>query len=205
MSRFTDQLFTDLMHEHGAQLGTIERPAPGRVRHPARIAGGLVGAAAAATTGIVLFTGGSPAYALTDNPNGTVTLEISRPEGIAEANRAFADRGDRVVVVPVRADCPDIGTLAGPATPGSTTSSTARENGSAIDLDVQGIPAGRTALVGVERTGAGSRMGMSLIAGAAPACVSLPGIPEPGSGDQHSDVQRGADDGTPGLDQRQEP
>lgn len=207
MTRFADQLLTDLLREHGATLSTIQRlePEPVKARHRARVAGALVGAAAAATTGIVLFTGGSPAYALTDNANGSVTLEINRPAGIEEANRAFAARGDRVVVVPVSAGCPDIGTLVGPPSPGSTTTSTARENGSAIDLDVQGIPAGRTALVGVEHSGETAHIGMALISGTAPECVSLPDGPRPGTGDQRSELDRPADDGAPAPAQHQEP
>jgi hypothetical protein len=183
MTTFADQLFTDLMLEHGSSLATTRRPAPAPRRHPVRVAGGLVGAAAAATTGIVLFTGGSPAYALTDNPNGSVTLEINKPSGIAEANEAFAARGDRVVVVPVRSDCPDIGSLAAPADPGSgtTTTSTARRDGSSITLDVQGIPANRTALVGVDSSGEGTWMGTAMISGAAPECVSLAASPPPGA------------------------
>ena len=125
MTRFADELFDDLMREHGSALAHTRAPAAPK-RHPAArpvlLTAGAGGLAVAATVGSLLATGGgTPAYAVTRNSDGTVTLAVYQQSGIAAVNAQLHQLGDdRVVVVPVGSDCPSINSLpsarrAGPA------------------------------------------------------------------------------------------
>ena len=116
MTKFADQLFDDLMQEHGSELAATRLPsAPRRhVTHPVRLAaGGVVAVGAVAVgAGFLVPGGGSPAYAVTANANGTVNLDVYDQSGIAPANAALRKLGDgQVVVVPVTAGCPSITSL----------------------------------------------------------------------------------------------
>ncbi|MGD0066856.1 MAG: hypothetical protein ABSB76_25850, partial [Streptosporangiaceae bacterium] len=90
MTKFADQLLDDLMREHGPALAHA-RPPAASARHavPGRKlmltgAGGVAIAAAAA--GVLVAGGGTPAYAVTTHPDGTVTLAVTKASGISGAN-----------------------------------------------------------------------------------------------------------------------
>jgi hypothetical protein len=79
MTKLEDQLFGQLMAEHGHRLRAVERPAPARrrVRRPVWLAAG----AAAAVTATVMALGSAPAsaaYSVTRHANGTVTVSVDR-------------------------------------------------------------------------------------------------------------------------------
>ncbi len=85
MTRFADQLFDDLMREHGSALAHTRVPAAPK-RHlaarPVLLTAGAGGLAVAATVGTLLATGGgTPAYAVTTHPDGTVTLRSTSSPG----------------------------------------------------------------------------------------------------------------------------
>ncbi|MGH3246122.1 MAG: hypothetical protein ACRDOI_07920 [Trebonia sp.] len=125
MTRFTDELFDDLLREHGPMLASTKVPAAQK-RHlgprPVLMTAGAGGLAVAATVGTLVAGGGTPAYAVTTHSDGTVSLAVHQQSGIAQANAKLHTLGDRVVVVPVRADCPSISTLPEPAAPGGNLS-----------------------------------------------------------------------------------
>jgi len=121
MTKFEDQLFGQLMAEHGHRLRAVEQPAPTRrrVRRPVWLATGAAGAVAAVTAAVMAF-GSAPAsaaYSVTRHDNGTVTVAVSRPSGLAGANMTLHAMGARVVVVPVRPGCPPIASLPRPGQP----------------------------------------------------------------------------------------
>jgi hypothetical protein len=131
--------------------------------------------------------GGAPAYAVAANPNGTVTLAVYQKSGIAGANAKLRQIGDgQVVVVPVAAGCPSIGSLPAPPVPeehpASLQTSGNRTPGS-VTVAATGIPAGDIVVVGVETSTSGgtttSQAGAVLTAAPAPSCVSLPAAPAP--------------------------
>ena len=108
MAKFADQLFDDLMREHGPALARTVPPA-----HPKRhsttrrtlLAGGGTLAVAGAVAGALVAGSGTPAYAVTKNPDGTITLAVYQQAGIAQANAGLRQLGDQqLVVVPIRAD-----------------------------------------------------------------------------------------------------
>jgi hypothetical protein len=191
MTKFEDQLFADLMTEHRTALDGL-RHIPARRVQP-RVAwltgAATAGVGVAAATGVMLAGGGSPAYAVTQHPNGTVTLSVASKAGIGPANTQLHVLGDPVVVVPVGADCPSISSLPHPQlTAGDHVSGRSSVEGnrgsgvSSITIDIQGVPAGDTALVAYTSVPGGTTMFASaVISGPVPACVSLPAPPS-GSG-----------------------
>jgi hypothetical protein len=184
MSKFADQLFDDLMREHGPALAHTTPPAYPRHRFTARrtvLAGGGL-AVAGAVAGALVAGSGTPAYAVTKNPDGTVTLAVYQKSGIAAANARLRQLGDKqVVVVPVEAGCPR---PAAPAVSGRghriTTATSVSPNGS-VTVNAQGIPAGDILVVGVETSGHSSLTAGILTSAPAPSCISM-AAPPPGNG-----------------------
>lgn len=183
MTRFADQLLADLLADHGGTLHDMTPPVARRRNTPRLwVAVGSLGAAGATAATLALVGGGSPAYAVTQNGDGSLTISINRLSGVEKVNTALHSLGVAVVAVPVRTGCPVIGSLphASPADHGSLTVNAAggTNNGDAnatVTLNVHGIPAGDTALLAVSSSPDGRlQAATSLIAGAAPACVSLP-------------------------------
>jgi hypothetical protein len=158
MTRFADDLFDDLMREHGQALATAGVPAPAK-RHlaarPVLMTAGAGGLAAAAAVGTLVATGGgSPAYAVTTHPNGTVTLAVYQTSGIAGANSKLHQLGDRVVVVPVQPGCPSIASLPAPAVRAAQISVEASgSSDGSVTVDAHGVPAGDILVLGFSQTG----------------------------------------------------
>jgi hypothetical protein len=189
MTKFSDQLFDDLMREHGPALAHTRPPSHSKRRVTARrtlLAGGGALAVAAAIAGTLVPTSGSPAYAVTKNPDGTITLAVYQTSGIAGANARLRQLGDKqVVVVPVEPGCPS---PAAPAVSGRghriTTGISVSRNGP-VTVNAQGIPAGDILVVGVQTSGHSSLGGAVLTSPPAPSCLSLP-APPPGNGSSGS-------------------
>jgi hypothetical protein len=120
MTKFTDQLFDDLMREHASTLAHTRTAAPKRnfATRPVLMSAGAGGLAVAATVGTLVAGGGNPAYAVTTHPNGTVTVAVYQKSGIGGANAKLHQFGERVVVVPVEPGCPSISSLPAPVEPG---------------------------------------------------------------------------------------
>jgi len=190
MTKFADQLFDDLMREHGPALARITPPTPRRHIATRRtlLATGTACAAVGVTAGALVAGGGTPAYAVTTNPDGTVTLAVYQKSGIAGANARLRQLGDgQVVVVPVESGCPSLGSLAAPAVPRRghiPTQVTASRDGS-VTVKAKGIPAGDILVVGFKTTVHGSTVtsgeGSRLTSPPAPNCVSLPSAPPAGA------------------------
>ena len=191
MTKFADQLFTDLMREHGPALAQTRPPARGRHITSRRtlLAGGTGFVAVAATVGGLLATGGAtPAYALTTHPNGSLTLDVYRESGIADINAKLQQLGDsQVVVVPVEPGCPSPASLPKPAVSAVgvkiSVEATTSNDGS-VTVDAQGIPAGDILVIGFLTSANGSTGGSFITSPPAPSCISLPAPPAggPGSG-----------------------
>src|SRR5579863_479538 len=157
MTRFADDLFDELMREHGQALASVGVPAPAK-RHlaarPVLMTAGAGGLAAAAAVGTLVATGGgSPAYAVTTHPNGTVTLAVYQSSGVAGVNSKLHELGDRLVVVPIQPGCPSISSLPAPAVPAKQISveASASSDGS-VTVDAQGVPVGDILVLGFSET-----------------------------------------------------
>jgi hypothetical protein len=201
MTKFADQLFDDLMREHGSTLTGIRPPVPRRhvVTRRALLAVGGGGVAVAAAAGLLVATAGTrapghsadgaggnaPAYALTPHPNGTITLAVYQKSGIAAANAKLRELGDsQVYVVPVGAGCPSLSSLPAPAeSPNDkhlsvqSSVSVGGSAGDSVTVNAKGIPAGDILVVAVETTTSGhtsTSLGAGRLTTApAPSCVSL--------------------------------
>jgi hypothetical protein len=95
MSKFTDHLWRDLVEEHGPALAQASRPAPGRARRPRVLAGStlaLAGVGVGLTLGLTA-TGGTPAFAVTKNGDGSVLVTINQSQALPDANRKLAEMG----------------------------------------------------------------------------------------------------------------
>jgi hypothetical protein len=179
MTKFEDQLYADLIHQHGHDLAGFARPtASRRAITPRRvlIATGAGGVAVAAAVGVLTAGGGAPSYALTTSPDGTLTLAVYQSAGIAPANAKLRELGDNVVVVPVKAGCPSLSSLPAPAvTPtGPISVGGSGSSSGSITVDAHGVPAGDIIVVGVETSAQGVSVAGKLTSPPAPSCVSLP-------------------------------
>jgi hypothetical protein len=187
MTRFADDLFDDLMRDHGRALADTRPPAARRslASHRVALTAGVGGLAAAATAGSLVALSGSPAYALTTNQNGTQTLAVYQQAGIAQANAKFQQLKEPVVVVPVRSGCPSISSLPKPVP-------TKIHNAIAVAIGVRqkylvkvnapNVPAGDLLVIAVAKTGHGMATAAVLTSGEAPSCVSLPAPPAGNTG-----------------------
>jgi hypothetical protein len=148
MNKFEDRLINDLLEQHGPALATAGRPVrPRRGNRPLWITGGAVAIAGAIAIGFTLVGGGSaPAYAVTQNPNGSVTLSFKDVSGMNATNGKLAELGIPVRVAPMSTHCTAQVSL------DSTQylSHIALSQGpSGITTSAEHVPAGDTLVVGV--------------------------------------------------------
>jgi hypothetical protein len=181
MTSFSDQLFTDLMREHGSALQTAELMTAASRRHQLRrgawLAGGAGTLAVGITAGLAAFGGTvSEAYAISPHSDGTVTVSISELSGVTGANTTLRNLGMRVVVVPVKAGCPSVMSLPDPPVlPGKVSGSASMRGAKgSLTVDARGIPAGDLLVIAASQAGDGTEMSARLTAPPAPACVTLP-------------------------------
>jgi hypothetical protein len=187
MTKFADDLYDDLIDQHGAALTAISPPANPR-RHLASrrvvLAASAGGLAVAATAGSLVAVGGSPAYALTTNHDGSISLAVYQQPGIAQANAKLKSIGARVVVVPVRAGCPSISSVRKPAVP---VRGKLRVQGSVgrdgqVTVQAEGVPRGDVILVATQTSGKLRETASVVTLRPTPSCVSLPTPPASGTG-----------------------
>jgi hypothetical protein len=177
MSSFEDRLWSDLVREHGhriraepsqtAALATsATRPGPTRVRRkrrPAILTGTVLGTAGAAAAVVVALTTTTtaPAFAVTDNTDGSITVTLREISALSGLNAEFARRGLNARALPMSASCPTKGF--GNALPAGTNFNTFT-----ITLDPRDVPDGYTAVVAATQTASGK---VELVQGAVPPPV----------------------------------
>lgn len=186
MTKFEDRLFDDLFAEHGPALATAERP---EKRHhnyrPLWITGGAVALASAAAISFTVVGGGAPAYGVTQNPNGTITLTFTDAHHLAETNQRLEE-----LAVPVRVD--EMSSSCAAKYDGQSANNRrgtlAFMSDGRVTVDVKNIPHGHTVVVGIEPipptvipTGPATGVRHNLVGVAAflidgdvPSCVYLP-------------------------------
>jgi len=200
MTKFSDQLFDDLMREHGPALAHTTPPARPRRHSTTRgtlLAGGAALAVAGAAAGALVAVNGTPArpagsatpaaYTVTNNPDGTITLAVYQQSGIAGANARLHALGDKqVVVVPIEQGC--LSKVTPPAVSGQghqITTGISRSPNGTITVNAHGIPAGDILVIGVATSGHTSYGAGTLASPPAPSCVGTP-PPPPGNGGSRS-------------------
>jgi hypothetical protein len=97
MSNYTDNLWRDLVREHGATLALSDRPEPTRARRPRPrvLAGGTLGLAGAGAAVVLALSGSAaaPAFAVTTGADGTVTVTLNKDSALTQANAKLASMG----------------------------------------------------------------------------------------------------------------
>lgn len=106
MTKFTENLWSDLARDHGAALAQASRPGPRRARRPGVIAGGTLALAVGGTALALGLTapGGTPtasggtrvvtaAYTITTHSDGSVLVQISRETSLPAANAKLTAMG----------------------------------------------------------------------------------------------------------------
>lgn len=151
MSTFEDQLWSELVREHGHQMGLPTITVRPQRRRPALITGTAL-AAVGVMAAIVLATGAGtgtpPAYAVTTNPDGSVTVTLNDVKAITGLNAELARDGIRAKAIPLTADCPTRGfpnAMPAGTNPGTYT----------ITVVPADIPAGYTAIVAASQNSSG--------------------------------------------------
>ena len=123
MTKFTDNLWSDLMQEHGPTLDHTDSQQPRRRRRPRVLAGGTLGLAGIGA-GLVLALSGTagtaPAFAVTKTDDGSVlvNLDYVQNQNLGQVNAKLAAMGTNEAIT--------IFMATGPApTPGPVTCSAA--------------------------------------------------------------------------------
>jgi hypothetical protein len=97
MSKFTDNLWRDLVAEHGPALAQADRPGPGRaplLRRPRVLAGSTLGLAGGGTAlALALGAASTPAYAVTTDADGSVLVTINQTSSLPQANAKLTAMG----------------------------------------------------------------------------------------------------------------
>ena len=114
MTKYTDNLWRDLVREHGSTFAHVDRAKPGRARRPrAQIVAGSTLVLVAVGTALALVltaparpaaTGGTSAaagssqvrtaaYTITRSDNGSVLVQVSEEENIVQANAKLTAMG----------------------------------------------------------------------------------------------------------------
>jgi hypothetical protein len=182
MGEFEDRLLSDLMRSHGAALAQAARPAPRRsMPRPVWIAGSAAAVAGAAIAGMSAFGGVPPAYAVTRNADGTVTVSVRDVRAVDPANAELQRLAAPVRVVPMTADCTDTFVVDTAPAPngGPRWSFTADGDDGSITVSTSGVNPGSTLLLSARMEPDGNvTMGFSApVAGRAPSCLRAPNVP----------------------------
>jgi hypothetical protein len=180
MRKFEDRLFDELMQEHGAELSASPAHRTRRVARPVWLSGGVLAAAGVTAGGLVMFGGGAaPAFAVTQNANGTVGIAVHDTSGIAGANAKLHSLGDsNVVIVPVGPGCEPASSLPRvTGLQGRTIGGGSSDINGQVTVNVTGIPAGDIAVVAYQHIGRTGQMLVAITTPPAPACLSLPAPP----------------------------
>ncbi|MEU4446740.1 hypothetical protein AB0K14_25750 [Actinosynnema sp. NPDC050801] len=209
MAKFEDQLFDDLMRNHGSALdGVPDRAATGRpgVGRTLGIGGSVLGVAGVIALTGTLLTGGAPAaYAVTKGADGVVTVSLTDITGVTGANEELRRLGVRAVAVPMRDGCVDLSDLpvdTGGQGTGVSSKMEAVDGGDAtagsVTFDADSIPAGNTLLLAATQSSTSVALAAAMIKGDAPECVSAPTPPAGGpvEGEQGQQVRPEASEGT---------
>ncbi len=186
MTTFEDQLWNDLVAEHGDQMTTASlaapdpgaggaRPARRGLRRPAILTGGMLGTAGAATAAVLAFGAAStpPAFAVTDNADGSVTVTLNEISGITALNAELAADGIPAKAIPLTADCATRGF------PNAMPSGT-DPNTYTITIVPQDIPSGDTGIVAVSQNSSGQiQLAIGAWPSPGPSCLNSTPITTP--------------------------
>ena len=194
LTRFAAELERALRHELGV-VGTRAGRDKRRLRaHPRLLAGTSLGVAGAGAALALALTAASspPAFAVTQNRDGTYSVAVRYMSAIPAANRRLSGMRLRVALVQVQAECKTSWTVAPPPTPTKAADDKrSRERiqqalGNArlsAQIDPKRIPRGALVMIPAWRVGRQVKMAKGItvkgvtVPGAVPDC--MPPVPPP--------------------------
>jgi hypothetical protein len=151
MNRFEDNLWAELERDHApALLQSVATQRRLRMRRWMGAAAGVVVLGAAAVIAPVYFGGTPPAYAVVDNPDGSVTLTIREVQRFEEATAKLRERGIPAIAVPLRTGCVETGRSLD--VPVAAVDFELTAGGSKITITPALVPAGATVVLATDRT-----------------------------------------------------
>jgi hypothetical protein len=185
MTSFEDTIWRQLVDDHDADQATVRMPAPRRRPRLLLLTTGTAALAAVTVVVVVLMLGAStstpPAYAVTDNHNGTVSLMIRRfadPGTRAGVNQELAQLGVHARVVPIRQDCPAALNMPPRYTQPSTQpwsqypGTHGRVGEWTVGIIPSRIPPGHTLVFAVRQQSNGWMMADAIVRGYGPSCTA---------------------------------
>jgi hypothetical protein len=168
MSTFEDRLWSQLVREHGDHMHLPAITARANRRGPALITGTALATAVTAAAALLAITAttSTPAYAVTSNADGTVTVTLNDISAITALNAKLARDGVRAKAIPLTAGCPIRGFPN--AMPAGTNPSTYT-----ITIVPADIPAGYTAIVAASQESSGQvRLAQGAWPSPGPSCLA---------------------------------
>jgi hypothetical protein len=184
MGNFEDELWTDLLQAHGDGLATAQRPAQRRARtRPLALTAGAVGVVGVGTVLALTLTATTsvPAYAVTENSDGTVTITLHDISGVTGVNAKLAALGVRARAVTPRPDCmaveiPDPTDWTANANTNPLTVASNVAQGKVV-IQPRAIPVGVTLVLMAEEGDGRDSFVVGLTLAPAPSCIK--GYPQP--------------------------
>lgn len=181
--QFEQRLWADLVRDHGTKLATMpQRATTKRNAQPWLLVGAALGIAGTVTALALALTATTPAaYAVTSNPNGTVTVTIRELVGITGANAELARLGVRARVIPLTPGC--LGSAASVPNsnrtkkvlrePPSHASGPVIPDGfSAVTLRPNEVPTGDTLVIAAREVDSHVQVTIRMVQDPAPTCSS---------------------------------
>lgn len=188
MTSFEDRLWGELAGEHATELALGSPPPPRKRRSK------LPFAATLALLGVVLATvatlttsPGTQAFAVTQHPDGTVTVTIKELVGIREANDELAALGIKARAAGVEASCTtDMSQFAPISIPPQLLGrlvSFGHAEAASVTITPSVIPSGETLLLTARQIAPDVvALGLQLYRGAVPSCIPATAASEPDAG-----------------------
>jgi hypothetical protein len=189
MTSFEDRLWAELASEHATELA--QRPTPQQHKPPRRLSGiaatlvlaGVLAASIAALT----TSPSAPAYAVTRNSDGTVTVTIKELVGIEEANTQLEALGVHARAAGIEASCTtDLSkfkTLPIPPDIEGSLITLGHAASAPVTITPSVIPTGDTLLLTAQQIAPGFvAMGLKLFRGPVPSCIPATAASEAGTG-----------------------
>lgn len=178
MSRFEDNLWAELERDHAPVL--LKTVARSRHQRVGVWLGSAAGVAAVGLASVAVYVSSiPPAYEITDNADGSLTLTVREVDGFASAAQDLRGRGIKAAAVPWRRDCAEGEwfKLAHPPTDGEHSDALEpKDAGKAMELRIvpDQLPAGVTLVLAGAQDGEDGVDGWAVYApGQLPSCVYL--------------------------------
>lgn len=174
MSRFEDRLWSELVCDYGPELARQARiEVPVRTRRTVVSVVAVAAVLCALAVAVLLLSNTHPssseAYAVSQAPDGTVTVSINELTGISGANEQLAGLGVRVRVAAVEADCTQTGQIVRVAP--AVISELASFNRQGVTIKPELVPREATLVLSARQVGGIVGLSYGLYSDPAPTCI----------------------------------